>query len=188
MTVRIVVTGPECTGKTTLAAQLADALPAPWVEEASRRYAEDASREGRQLRVHDVWPIARRQMAAEDAVIAGGAPVVVLDTDLISTVVYAGHYYGLVDPSLEQAARERRGALYLLCRPDVPWIADRVRDRPLNRDQLFDQFAETLDAFRANVRMISGFGAARLAAALREVDRLPGLGKAISNPRAPTRS
>ena len=175
MTLRIVVTGPECTGKTTLAGQLAEAFDAPWVPEAARGYAEEAAEGGHGLTVDDVMPIARRQMAAEDAALAGKPKLVVLDTDLISTVVYARHYYGLTDPALSEAARDRRGALYLLCRPDLPWSADGVRDRPLNRDEMFQQFADALGWFGASVHRIEGLGESRLGAAMRAVETLPGV-------------
>lgn len=168
-TLRIVVTGPECTGKTTLAESLADAIAAPWVAEASRAYAVHAAREGRTLSAADVEPIARAQIAAEDAVFAGAPPVVVLDTDLLSTIAYADHYYGRDVPWINQAARERRGDLYLLCAPDIPWEPDGVRDRPAAREELFTLFQDVLRRFGANVAEVRGLGPARLETALRAV-------------------
>jgi len=90
---RIVVTGSESTGKTTLARTLALELRAPWVPEFARDYA--AARGG-VLSAADVEPIARGQVAREDAAMAalGDRGVLVLDTDLVSTTVYAEHYYG----------------------------------------------------------------------------------------------
>lgn len=132
MTQRIVLTGPEATGKTTLAAALARRLGAPWLPEASRAYAEEVKRE---LVAADVESIATRTMRAEDAALATHPPLLVLDTDLISTVVYARHYYGGSPGWVEDAARARRGDLYLLCAPDLPWTADGVRDRPANREE-----------------------------------------------------
>ena len=64
---RIVVTGSESTGKTTLARQLAERLGARWVPEQSREYA---ARVGRPLTAGDVEAIANEQIAAEDAAIA----------------------------------------------------------------------------------------------------------------------
>lgn len=169
MTVRLVVTGPECTGKTTLAESLAGALGAPWVPEASRAYAEAALREGRSLTADDVEPIARAQVAAEDAVLAGAPPVMVLDTDLLSTVAYADHYYGRGVPWIDSAARARRGALYLLCAPDIPWQADGVRDRPVARGEMLTLFRGVLHRFGATIAEVQGLGPARLDVALRAV-------------------
>jgi NadR type nicotinamide-nucleotide adenylyltransferase len=169
MTLRIVVTGPECTGKTTLAARLAEAIGAPWVAEASRAYAERAAREGRTLTAADVEPIAGAQIAAEDAVLAAAPPVVVLDTDLLSTIAYAAHYYGRDVAWINAAARERRGDLYLLCAPDIPWVPDGIRDRPDAREELLALFRRVLCRFDANVAEVRGLGAARLDAALHAV-------------------
>ncbi|HWJ43885.1 MAG: ATP-binding protein [Gemmatimonadaceae bacterium] len=139
--VRICVTGPESTGKTTLARRLAELLRTAWVPEASRVYAE---RVGRPLVASDVSPIAREHIALADAGAATArdrvAPALILDTDLLSTIVYARHYYDAVPPWIEEAERARRADLYLLCDVDVPWIADGVRDRPTGRGAMFDRF------------------------------------------------
>ena len=90
---RIVVTGSESTGKTTLASELSSHFGALWVPEQARVYAE---RVGRPLTEEDVAPIASEQIAAEDAALidAGRRKIgwMFLDTDLLSTVVYARHY------------------------------------------------------------------------------------------------
>lgn len=163
MTRRIVLTGPESTGKTTLAAALAHRFGAPWLPEASRGFAEEVKRE---LTAADVESIATRAIRAEDAALAEYPPLLVLDTDLISTVVYARHYYGACPAWIEAAARARRGDLYLLCAPDLPWKADGVRDRPAHRAQLFALFQDALREFACAGAGVSGTGPARERAAL----------------------
>lgn len=135
------LTGAESTGKTTLAARLAHELGAPWAPEYAREYAGAV---GRPLTAADVEPIARGQLALEDGAARRAGRVVVLDTDLVSTVVYARHYYGACPRWIEEAARDRRAGLYLLLHPDVPWVADPSRDRPLARDALHALFAAAL--------------------------------------------
>ena len=163
MTIRIVLTGPECAGKTTLASALARRFRAPWLPEASRLYADEVRRE---LTEGDADPIARRAMLAEDAALALDPPLLVLDTDLISTVVYVRHYYGPCPAWIEDAARERRGDLYLHCAPDLPWTADGVRDRPAQRRELSALFESALLEFGCTTADVSGTGAARERAAL----------------------
>jgi NadR type nicotinamide-nucleotide adenylyltransferase len=155
--VRVCVTGPESTGKTTLARRLAEWANTEWVSEASRVYAE---RKAVPLAAEDVGPIAHEHIAMADAA-AGrarrrGASLLVLDTDLLSTVVYARHYYGTAPQWVERAERERRAQLYLLCDVDVPWIPDGVRDRPERREEMFALFDRALARRRANVVRVRG--------------------------------
>ena len=155
--VRICVTGPESTGKTTLARRLAEWANTEWVPEAARTYAE---RRRATLTAEDVGPIAREHIALADAAADGararGASTLVLDTDLLSTVVYARHYYGSVPRWVEKEERARRAALYLLCDVDVPWVADGIRDRPAARDVMFSEFAQALERRLAPVVRVHG--------------------------------
>jgi HTH-type transcriptional regulator, transcriptional repressor of NAD biosynthesis genes len=160
---RICVTGPECTGKTTLARRLAEELEAPWVPEAARSYAEQV---GRVLTMEDVEPIAREHIAAADAAAATGASVVVLDQDLVSTSVYGRYYYGFSSPWLVGEAAARQADLYLLCNVDVPWTPDGIRDRPDDRDEMFRLFREELARRNANTVVIRGDWDARWRTAL----------------------
>lgn len=159
----IVVTGSECTGKTTLASELAAMFGAPCSPEFAREYVE---RKRASLDVGDVEPIANGQAAGEDAAMTGAGPLVIKDTDLMSTVVYAHHYYDGCPEWIERAASARLGDLYLLLHPDVPWIADGLqRDRPAARALLHGLFRQRLSALGARAVDITGDWAARRASA-----------------------
>jgi NadR type nicotinamide-nucleotide adenylyltransferase len=147
---RICLTGPESTGKSELAARAERELGATWVREYAREYAETHG----ELTAADVEPIARGQMAGEDA--ARGA-LIVLDTDLISTVVYARYYYGSCPRWIEEEARKRRADLYLLLDTDIPWKPDPARDAGGDaREDLFDAFRAALDEFETRWELVSG--------------------------------
>jgi NadR type nicotinamide-nucleotide adenylyltransferase len=163
----VVVTGSECTGKTTLALSLACRFGAPCSPEFAREYLD---RKGVPLVAGDVEPIARGQVAGEDAALAGASGVVIKDTDLVSTVVYAQHYYGACPAWIERAAEARLGDLYLLLHPDVPWVEDGLqRDRPAERALLHELFTQRLSTLGARLVDIAGDWPARRALALEAV-------------------
>jgi len=164
VTYHVVLTGPESTAKTSLAAHLAERFGAPWVPEAARRFVET---DPTPLSEATVEPIARLAMQLDDAARATNPPLLIHDTDLVSTVVYARHYYGSCPPWIFTEAKARRADLYLLCLPDLPWEADGVRDRPTHRAEMLASFRETLQAIDASYTVIGGAGDARREAAER---------------------
>ena len=167
---RVVVTGSESTGKTTLAADLARRFGTVWVPEYARAYLDEkAAMTGRPLDETDVEPIARGQIAAEDRGAAMAKAMMILDTDLVSTTVYARHYYGACPAWIEQAARDRRADLYLLCDIDVPWVADPARDLPHARAHMHALFASALEALGVPYVTIRGSWSDRIAAAVEAV-------------------
>lgn len=112
--------------KSTLAAELARRYRTELVPEFVRAFAEQ---KGGAIDFRDHGPIARGQMALEDAAIARAPSLIVQGTDLLSTVVYCRHYFGRCPAWIEEAALARRPDRYLLCATEVPWLADGVRDR-----------------------------------------------------------
>jgi NadR type nicotinamide-nucleotide adenylyltransferase len=160
---RICLIGPECTGKSTLAQRLAEHFGVPWVPEFAREHALER---GNLLTFDDVELIARGQMANEDRFSSAR----ILDTDLISTVVYSRHYYGRVPDWVAEEARRRRADLYLLMDTDVPWQSDSARDRGgEGREDLFDEFRRALDEFETRWTVISGKSDERFQNAVSEI-------------------
>jgi NadR type nicotinamide-nucleotide adenylyltransferase len=167
---RVVLTGSESTGKTTLARFLAVRYDTVWCPEFARDYVE---RKDAPLTADDVEPIARGQRAAEDVALRGAHRLVFLDTDLLSTVLYARHYYGACPAWIEEEARSRRGHLYLLNHPDVPWAPDGFqRDRGDRREEMQILFASLLEEFRAPVAEVKGPWPERRQRALAAVEAL----------------
>jgi NadR type nicotinamide-nucleotide adenylyltransferase len=170
VTRRVVVTGSECTGKTTLARGLAERLAVPWVPEYARQFVRD---KGAAPDRGDVEAMARGQIELEDAAAAAAPGLLVQDTDLLSTVVYSRHYFGGCPGWIEQALRRRRADLYLLAGIDVPWVADgEQRDRGHRREEMQGLFRQALVALGARTVEIRGSCEFRVAAAARAIDDL----------------
>jgi NadR type nicotinamide-nucleotide adenylyltransferase len=171
---RVVLIGPESTGKTRLAEHLAERYGVPWAPEYARGYVEARTTP---LGFGDVDAIGRGQREGEDAVLARarrlGLPLVVLDTDLVSTMIYSRHYFGDCPAWIEGEARERRGHLYLLHHVDVDWVADgHQRAQPERRAELFARFEATLEMLKAPTTAIQGTWDERRRRAVESVDRL----------------
>jgi NadR type nicotinamide-nucleotide adenylyltransferase len=171
---RVVLIGPESTGKTWLARDLASHYDACWSQEYARRFVESHLRP---VVYGDVEAIGRGQRECEDEVLAKarrtGILLAIHDTDLVSTVVYSRHYYGDCPVSIESAAAARLADLYLLHRPDVPWMADgNQRAEFERRGELFARFRNTLAALQANVVEIGGEWADRRRSAIEVIDAL----------------
>lgn len=171
---KVVLTGSESTGKSELARRLGEHFRAPVAPEFVRAFATER---GGQVTFADLGAIAQAQMAGEDEAIAAANDLVILDTDLISTVVYAEHYYGQVPEWIEAQAAARLGHLYLLCAADIPWEPDGVRDRGDRRDELHELFRAGLRRFHAVVMEIRGDRDARFHAAADAIRRLTSTGR-----------
>lgn len=162
---RVCLIGPHSTGKSTLARELAAHYRTAWVAEYARGYALCV---GRELTADDVPRIAEGQIANEAS--AGGSRMLILDTDLLSTVIYARHYYGCCPEGIETRARERRADLYLLMNVDTPFVADPARDSEDARGELLRKFHCALKEFDAEFVVISGSWSERKKAAIAAIE------------------
>jgi NadR type nicotinamide-nucleotide adenylyltransferase len=167
--IRVVLTGSESTGKSTLARQLAEHYDAELVPEFVRHYAAN---KGAPLDYSDHGPIARGQIALEDEHARHASSLLILDTDLLSTAVYCAHYFGRVPDWISETVRERRPDLYLLCDIDVPWIPDPVRDRGHLREEMQQLFRDATAASGAAVTSIVGDWDTRWSTARNAIDSL----------------
>jgi NadR type nicotinamide-nucleotide adenylyltransferase len=167
--IRVVVTGSESTGKTTLAEFLANRFNAELVPEFVRSYAE---RKGGPIDLSDHGPIAYGQIALENDHIVRAANLIVQDTDLMSTVVYCNHYFGQCPPWIVETAAARRPDLYLLCEIDIDWVADGVRDRGHMRAEMQQLFRDAVQASSVPTVEIRGAREERRARAEQAVSEL----------------
>jgi NadR type nicotinamide-nucleotide adenylyltransferase len=171
--IKIVLFGPESTGKTTLSNQLANHYKTVWAEEFARDYLQEKwNRTHVICELSDILPIARGQMALENKLAVQANRVLICDTDLLETQVYSEAYYGTCPPELEIAAKANTYDLYLLTYIDVPWAPDDLRDRPNQRAEMFRYFEEALKKSKKPYVLLKGSKTVRLKKAIFEIDKL----------------
>ena len=164
---KIVLTGPESSGKTTLAAQLAEAFGTVWVPEFARQYLDGL---GRPYSAADLLEIARGQVALEDEMAAQANGLLFLDTSLEVLKIWSVIRFGqCADWTLEQL-QLRLPDHYLLCLPDLPWVADPQRENPDNRDELLGIYRRELTSLGVPFSEVSGNGELRFENAMNAVN------------------
>ncbi|WP_350293149.1 DUF4301 family protein [uncultured Croceitalea sp.] len=172
--VKVVLFGPESTGKTTLAKQLATHYKTAWVPEYAREYLQDKwDREQKTCEPKDLLPIAEGQIKLENSLTKKANQILFCDTDLLETKVYSEAYYiGNCDPLLEKYALSNTYHLYLLTNIDTPWEADDLRDKPNEREKMFQYFHDTLKRYHRNFLILSGSKEERLKNAIEHIEKL----------------
>ncbi len=172
--VKIVLFGPESTGKTTLSEQLARHYRTVWVPEYAREYLQEKwNNERKTCEPKDLLPIAEGQMRLENKLSKKATDLLICDTDLLETKVYSEAYYvGHCDSILEKYALQNEYELYLLTYIDVPWIGDDLRDKPHERERMFQYFRATLEKYHRNFVILKGDKKKRLATAVGHIDAL----------------
>ncbi|GGW46654.1 AAA family ATPase [Arenibacter certesii] len=172
--IKVVLFGPESTGKTTLSKQLAKHYKSVWVPEYAREYLQDKwNNEKKTCEPQDLLPIAEGQMKLENELSEQATDVLICDTDLLETKVYSEAYYlGYCDPLLEKYALGNSYDLYLLTYIDVPWEKDDLRDKPKERERMFLYFKETLERYNRNFVILKGDKQTRLKTAVKYINQL----------------
>ncbi|OWP61411.1 ATPase [Hymenobacter amundsenii] len=170
---RVALTGPESTGKTTLSSLLADHYHTVWVPEYARAYLTER---GPQYALSDLEEMARGQLAAEEAAIREaarrGRPVVFCDTDLLVIKIWSEHSFGYCPDWILRRIEQQRYDLVLLLNVDMPWQPDPLREHPHHRAHFYALYQRELHGQLSNFAEISGPPAERLEQACFHVDML----------------
>lgn len=172
--IKVVLFGPESTGKTTLSRQLARYYNSVWVPEYAREYLQNKwNNERKTCEPKDLLPIAEGQMRLENELAKKTKTVLVCDTDLLETKVYSEAYYlGTCDPILEKYALKNTYNLYFLTYIDTPWEADDLRDKPNDRKRMFEAFQNTLIVSNKPYVLLKGNKKERLEKAIKHINEL----------------
>ncbi len=171
---KVVLFGPESTGKTTLSKQLARHYNSVWAPEYAREYLQNKwNNERKTCEPKDLLPIAIGQMNQENELSQKTDSVLICDTDLLETKVYSEAYYsGTCDPLLEKYALENSYDLYFLTYIDTPWEADDLRDKPEERKAMFKVFEDALIKHKKPYVLLKGNKSLRFEIAIKYINQL----------------
>ena len=143
--IKIAIYGPESTGKTTLAKQLATHFNTTWALEFARDYLQEKWNAKQEICVaEDLLPIAIGQMQLENEALQKANKYLFADTCLMITKVFSEIHYGFCDAKLDKAARKHKYDLFFLTDIDVSWEQDDLRDAPNERVATFEKFKQAL--------------------------------------------
>lgn len=165
--IRIAIFGPESTGKTTLAKQLADHYKTVWVPEYARDYLQKKWDKNQSVcDIDDMLPIAYGQTKLENDSALIANKYLFCDTNLMVTKVFSEMYYDFCDTLLDKAARAHQYDLFFLTDIDVPWEKDDIRDSPEGRESVFSVFKQSLIDHKKPFITLSGDKETRLNTAI----------------------
>lgn len=165
---KIAITGPESTGKTILAEQLAEYFNTVWVAEYAREYIDQLNRP---YEKDDILQIAKTQYQQVKQAATQCDDLLIADTHLFVTKIWSEHKYKECDPWILDHIEKEKFDLYLLCDIDLPWEADPQREHPHLRDYLFDLYKQNLESYNFKYKVVSGEGTERLHNAIRFVNQ-----------------
>ncbi len=168
---KIVIIGPESTGKSTLCEQLAKHYNASWCPEYAREYLLT---NGTRYTTDDLLIIAKEQIKLEEKMAANAKNnLLFIDTNMYVLKVWSEFVFGKCDSWILNQVVQRTYDLYLLCNTDLPWQKDELREYPdlLTRQQLYLQYKDHLINQSVPWSEVSGNTEARLRNAIAAVDK-----------------
>lgn len=148
---KIAITGPESSGKTTIAKLLAEELNACYIPEFAREYLENLDRN---YAIKDLDEIAQGQVdrwkdAPKDKSL-------ICDTELIVVRIWSEFKYSKVSDKILELLDKQRFDIYFLCKPDIPWEPDVLRESPDDRELLFELYVKELSYRNLPFTILSG--------------------------------
>ena len=170
---KIVVLGPESTGKSTLCAELAKHYNTSWCPEYARQFLNE---NGTKYSYEDLLTIAKGQLAGEDAHVENTSDLLIIDTDMYVMKVWCEYVFNNCHPFILEQINSRKYDAYLLCDIDLPWTADEMREYPNEepRRELFTIYKELLINQNTPWGIVQGTGDARTQNAVALIKELTG--------------
>ena len=167
---RIVITGAESTGKSTLSKQLADSYQAVFIPEYARGYIESLNRA---YNYDDLVTIAKMQIKRENEALKKANNFLFIDTGLIITKVWFQEVFNKYPSWLNKAIIDYLPDFYLICKSDLAWESDSVRENGTDeqRNYLTNRYIQEIESCNAKYHIVSGQAEQRLENAINYINR-----------------
>jgi len=166
---RIAITGPESTGKSRLAEELAMHYKTIWVAEYAREYLEIINRP---YNYDDILQIAKGQLDRENAAVEKAKNCMFCDTDFTVTKIWCEFKYNQCHDWINEQFLYHQYDLYLLCDTDIPWAFDPQRENPNEREELFQIYQQILKDAKFPFAIVTGIGDLRLKNTIKFIDKI----------------
>jgi NadR type nicotinamide-nucleotide adenylyltransferase len=173
---KIVIIGPESTGKSTLCEALANHYNTIWCKEYAREYL---LKNGTDYSYDDLLTIAKGQLKLEDEAVQKLSQIntstkLIIDTDMYVMKVWCEFVFGKCHNQIIQQAAARNYDMYLLCNVDLPWAKDELREYPdpVVREKLFYHYKDIAINSGVPWALVSGTGKDRLQSAVDAIDKI----------------
>lgn len=149
--INIIITGPESSGKTTLAESLSHSLQLPLIPEYAREYLLALDRK---YNLEDVLHIGKQQMQAFAE--KENTQATIFDTDILTTIIWLKDKFNYSDPAFNVFWEKQPNCIYLLCKPEFIWEEDPLREDEGRRDVLYEIYKAQLTTAHKKFFELSG--------------------------------
>ena len=167
---KIAITGPESTGKSTLAEKLAHHYNTDFVPEYSRSYLENFVG---QYTENDVVEIAKGQhnLILEEE--KKSSKILIADTEIVVCKIWVEYVFKHSNTTIDNLLKKQDFDLYLLCDIDLPWVYDPLRENPDidERKELFEIYRNTLEQMKVPFEIVSGDNDERVNNAIKVIEK-----------------
>ena len=162
---RFVLTGPECSGKSALSESLAEHFHGKYLVEPARTILDGS----KTYTPKDLLAILQAYINRDAVNSSDTNTKLFLDTDLQNLFVWWQEKFGPAPKILSRAYKEQSDRFFLLCKPDLPWINDPLRENPIDRDRLFGIYFRDLTQRALPFAVVEGVGLERLELSIEHV-------------------